>query len=241
MLHMPFGVTPTPGGSQLAANRGVDVGWRQGGWPDLGPGFGASWAVGHIGQPGTANRPCGFCPNGCYVGGGWPTTGWPPAPLASARIHGGNAAPAVPLAPWFKALQRWCKFGCGRPRLWRIGPEFNSVGPPRPTLKCAAFMLPIGQGGGADSPVPGLRAHGTPHSHCAHGIPSRFRHLLGPRSPAFAAPFMKTAAASAPVELELEVAERVEHRGRKHRVPGGGAACVGPGPMTDIPGTGLRY
>ena len=59
--------------------------------------------------------------------------------------------------------------------------------------------------------------------------------------PAFGALLVETAAASLPVVLELEAAERVERRGGQRGALGGGAACAGPGPMTDIPGTGPHY
>ena len=76
---------------------------------------------------------------------------------------------------------------------------------------------------------------------CARGIPSRFRHSRGPRSLAFATPLVEAAVASALVVLELEAVEQVERGNRQRGAPGGRAACAGPGPMTDIPGTGPRY
>ena len=134
-----------------------------------------------------------------------------------------------------------CKFGCGRPKIRRVGPEFKARGRLGSCSNARWSRCRSAGGGALIRPPPGRGRMGLLPPQCTRGIPSRFRHSRGPRSLAFATPLVEAVLASSPVVLELEAAEQVERGGRQRGVPGGGAACAGPGPMTDISGTGPRY
>ena len=218
-------------GRELAAR------WTAGSWPRRSA---------PLGRRGTLDRrapisPRGFRAMGATLGAAGPLRDGRLPPLHPREFAEGLRRRRVIWRRGSRHRGGWCKFGCGRPKMRRIGPEFTARGRLGSRSNARRSRCRSAGGGALIRPPPGRGRMGLLPPQCARGIPSRFRHSRGPRSLAFAPLPVETAAASAPVVLELEAAEQVERGGGQRGAPGGGAACAGPGPMTDIPGTGPRY
>ena len=162
MPRLPYGATPTPGGLLLAVDRGGDASWHRGGRPDLGPGDrrllggGAHWTGGHQFHRADSAQ------MGATLGAAGPLRDGHLPPLHPREFAEGLRRRRVIWRRGSRHRGGWCKFGCGRPKMRRIGPEFTARGRLGSRSNARRSRCRSAGGGALIRPPPGRGRMGRP-------------------------------------------------------------------------------